>query len=69
MGDRCELSEADGHQASCDSEHCIYWRALSHLGTPVEEGCAIDHYRLIGDEARVKWLLSVKARLERPNDT
>lgn len=69
LGERCELVDANGDQDGlCDGAECVYRRALAHLGTPIETGCAIDHYRLLGDETRVKWLLSVKARLERTDD-
>ena len=68
MTDECRLRAANGiHDEQCDGTDCVYWRALSHLGTPVGEGCAIDHYELLGDEKLAKWLLTVKQRLEAAN--
>ena len=65
MSDQCELKAANGvHGERCDGEDCPYWRALSHLGTPIGSGCAIEYYELLGDEKTVKWLLTVKERLE-----
>ena len=65
MSDECELKAANGVRGGrCDGEDCPYWRALSHLGTPIGSGCAIEHYELLGDEKTVKWLLTVKERLE-----
>ena len=65
MGDECELKAALGvHGEPCDGDDCVYWRALSHLGTPIGNGCAIEHYALLGDHETVKWLLTVKERLE-----
>jgi hypothetical protein len=62
---RCVLREANGDpDAECDGANCIYWRALSHLGEPVRNGCAVEHSGAMGDETLMKWLLTVKERLK-----
>jgi hypothetical protein len=67
MSDRCELRKANGlPEQPCDREECVYWRIAGYLGDgETGEGCAIQHYELLGDEAVVQWLLSVKERIER----
>jgi len=62
MSDQCELKAANGvHGERCNGEDCPYWRALSHLGTPIGSGCAIEHYELLGDEETVKERLEAAA--------
>jgi hypothetical protein len=61
---RCILKEANGIKGErCEGVDCIYWRALSHLGQPIGNGCAIEHSDVLGDANLVKWLLTVKERL------
>ena len=66
MGQTCELRAANGLQSQhCEAEVCIFWRVASHVdGTQSGEGCAIQHYELLGDSAVAEWLLSVKERME-----
>lgn len=67
MADRCELKAFHDVHAPCDSEECVYWRAIGHLGVgPETAGCAIQHFGLLGDRGAeiAAWLLSVKERLE-----
>jgi hypothetical protein len=65
MDARCVLREALGiHGEKCDGPDCIYWRALSHLGEPIGDGCAVEHSGILGDETLMKWLLTVKERLK-----
>ena len=61
----CDLREANGeHGANCDGDSCVFWRAIEQIGQEPAEGCAIRHYRLLGDEGVSAWLLSVKKRLD-----
>lgn len=65
MNDSCGLREALGIQGeSCDGPDCIYWRALSHLGLPLQEGCSLEHADVLDDPELLKWLLTVKERIE-----
>lgn len=66
MGERCELRQANGLSVQqCDEERCIFWRVAEHVGgTDGVEGCAIQHYELLGDSEVARWLISVKERLE-----
>lgn len=65
MDDNCSLREALGiADEPCDGPDCIYWRALSHLGVDVQDGCAIEHSDIADDPELLKWLLTVKQRLE-----
>ena len=67
MSEHCELREANGlPEQHCDKEVCIFWRIAEHVGGPESgDGCAIQHYQLMGDEGVAAWLLSVKERLDR----
>jgi hypothetical protein len=67
LSDSCELRAANGiHGQDCDGRECIYWRVVSYIGAEkIEEGCAITHFQLHGDEETAAWLLSVKERIER----
>ena len=66
MSDECELRKANGLPAQfCDSDECIFWRVAEYVGGDAHvDGCAIQHYQLLGDGAVARWLLSVKARIE-----
>jgi hypothetical protein len=66
MGDYCDLRNANGDaDARCDGEACPFWRLVEHVGDPEGSGCAVKHYRLLGDERVAGWLVSVRERLER----
>ena len=60
----CELSATHGVLHECDEEHCLYWRALEHLGSGPADGCAIEHHKLLANDEVSAWLLSVKERVE-----
>ena len=65
MGEKCRLREANGLPATfCDKGACVFWRAVDHLGGEPSEGCAIQHYELLGDSGVADWLMSVKQRIE-----
>ena len=65
MDGNCELRKANGREATlCDEGACVFWRAVDHIGEEPGEGCAIQHYELLGDQGVAAWLLSVKDRLE-----
>jgi len=65
MPDVCRLREANEvHGESCDGSTCVYWRAIEYLGVVQGEGCALQHYELLGDVRMAQWLLSVKERVE-----
>jgi hypothetical protein len=66
MSETCTLREANEIIGEdCNEEGCIFWRAVSHLGEEEGQGCAIQHFQLLGEDEVVKWLLSVKERIER----
>jgi hypothetical protein len=65
MSENCRLREASDLPASlCDEGACVFWRAVDHLGEQDGEGCAIEHYKLLGDKGLTDWLMSVKHRIE-----
>jgi len=65
MGETCRLREANGVSSHlCDSDACVFWRAVTHVGAERAEGCAIQHFELLGDSTIAAWLLSVKDRVE-----
>ena len=65
MDDICDLRVATGEvDALCDGEGCPFWRVIEHVGDAPGVGCAIKHYRLLGDEGVATWLLSVRERLD-----
>jgi len=65
MVDKCSLREANGLPAgACDKEECVFWRAIDHIGQEAGEGCAIQHFELLGQDGIAEWLLSVKDRIE-----
>jgi hypothetical protein len=50
-------------------EECSFWRLVEHVDGRNGSGCAIKHFRLLGNDELAAWLLSVKERtdrLERP---
>lgn len=66
MDDICRLRSAMGDSPyPCDKGSCMFWRVVDHLGVETAEGCAIQHYELLGDHDLASWLLSVKERIER----
>jgi len=69
VSENCELKAAHGvYGEPCAGATCLFWRAAGHLGDVQCEGCAIQHYELLGDTGIVAWLLSVKQRVERSPD-
>ena len=66
MGDDiCKLRATKNVIQHCDEGECVFWRALDHLGfDETNEGCAIQHFELLGNDALVEWLLSVKERVD-----
>ena len=61
----CRLHATKNVIRHCDEAECVFWRALDHLGyQETGEGCAIQHFELLGDDALVAWLLSVKERVD-----
>jgi hypothetical protein len=42
----------------------MYWRLVDHLGHGEVDGCAIEHFEMLGDEKLVDWLISVKSRVD-----
>jgi hypothetical protein len=66
MNDTCRLRSTSGESPSpCDGGACVFWRALHHVGAETADGCAIQHFELLGDHELTAWLLSVKERIER----
>jgi len=65
MGETCKLGEANGLPSQlCDNDACVFWRAVTHVGAEQAEGCAIQHFEMLGDANFAEWLLSVKDRVE-----
>jgi hypothetical protein len=65
MSEVCELRAANGEpEVHCEGGACVFWRVVGHVGQGVGAGCAIQHYKLLGEEGVAAWLLSVKERLE-----
>ena len=65
MGDRCKLREENGlPDELCDRQECVFWRAVDHIGEAPGEGCALEHFELLGRDGVATWLLSVKDRIE-----
>jgi len=63
--DICRLHRTKNIIRHCDEAKCVFWRALDHLGYEDDgEGCAIQHFELLGNEPLVAWLLSVKERVD-----
>ncbi len=64
----CLLHEANGLEAWCTREKCIYWRLLDAQDIEVSnsEACGLQHFGIIGkiDSKTAKWLLNMKNRLE-----
>lgn len=63
----CKLRAAQGVLGvECDGERCIFWRIAEHVGLEAPaNGCALQHFDLVnGDDTRVRWLASVKARVD-----
>jgi hypothetical protein len=66
VGEICRLREANGiTDRHCDSEVCVFWRAVDQLGEPTGTGCAVQHYEMLGEEGMAAWLLSVRERVVR----
>jgi len=66
MPDECDLRTANGEPGvTCDEEACPFWRVVEHVEGATGNGCAIKHFRLLGDEKLAEWLLSVKERVEK----
>ena len=67
MRDICTLRKENGlPDEDCDREACVFWRAVGHLGEERGEGCAIEHFKMLGRDGIAEWLLSVKERLNSP---
>jgi hypothetical protein len=63
--DNCKLLETRGFVRHCEGPDCVFWRVIDHVGhSEPAEGCAIEHFELLGDVALVDWLVSVKDRVE-----
>ena len=64
---RCELDAANGVEAHCQEEECVFWRVTGHLDlVETASGCAIQYFELLGesgDEVAL-WLRSVRDRLD-----
>jgi hypothetical protein len=62
--DLCKLHMTRGAERHCDGTSCMYWRLVDHLGHGEVDGCAIEHFEMLGDEKLVDWLISVKSRVD-----
>jgi hypothetical protein len=66
--ERCRLQEANGIEAWCTRDKCIYWRLLEAQEVDVsnEQGCGLKHFGVFErlDKEMAQWLLTMKRRLE-----
>jgi hypothetical protein len=66
--DKCLLHEANGLNAWCTRESCIYWRMLKSqdIDDDNEVGCGLQHYNMLQNLSpeMAEWLLTIKRRLE-----
>ncbi|MHB9053149.1 MAG: hypothetical protein ACYC5F_04060 [Thermoleophilia bacterium] len=66
--ERCHLHAANGIDAWCTRERCIYWRLLESQDVDASnvKGCGLQHYQVIESVTpeMAEWLLSMKKRLE-----
>lgn len=64
----CHLHKAQGLEAWCTRERCIYWRLLEAQDMKLsnKQGCGLRHHKVIKDlqPEMAKWLLAMKKRLE-----
>ena len=66
--EKCRLHLANGIEAWCTRNSCIYWRLLETQEIDIgnEVGCGLQHFKIIEDLSpeMAKWLLAMKKRLE-----
>ncbi len=66
--ERCHLHRAQGLEAWCTRESCIYWRLLESQDYEPsnEDACGLQHYNIIDNVSpeMAAWLLQMKKRLE-----
>ncbi|MHB1055933.1 MAG: hypothetical protein ACYC6B_02735 [Thermoleophilia bacterium] len=66
--EKCRLHQAQGLEAWCSRESCIYWRLLESQDVVAsnEKGCGLQHFGVIEDltPEMAAWLLNMKKRLE-----
>lgn len=64
----CRLHKAQGLEAWCSRDKCIYWRLIDSqdLEMSNEHGCGLQFYEMLDRLSREKaeWLLKMKKRLE-----
>lgn len=64
----CRLHEAQGLEAWCSRDKCIYWRLLEvhDLEMSNEQGCGLQFYEMMEGLSpdMADWLLKMKKRLE-----
>lgn len=65
--DECQLYSANGLEAWCTCESCIYWRLLEPQDIESgRKGCGLQHYGIVDNITpdMARWLLEMKKRLE-----
>lgn len=64
----CRLQQANGIEAWCSRDRCIYWRLLEVQDIEIssEHGCGLEYYKLVEglSPEMADWLLKMKKRLE-----
>lgn len=64
----CKLHKAQGMEAWCSRDKCIYWRLLEvqDLEVSNEQGCGLQFYEMLEGltPEMADWLLKMKNRLE-----
>jgi hypothetical protein len=66
--EKCHLNAANGIEAWCTRDKCIYWRLMEaqDADAPTSCGCGLQHYGFLKDVTpeMASWLLAMKKRLE-----
>lgn len=64
----CRLHEAQGLEAWCSRDKCIYWRLIDSQDLEIsnEKGCGLQFYEMLDtlSPEMAEWLLKMKKRLE-----
>ncbi|MBI5870583.1 MAG: hypothetical protein HZB44_06455 [Actinobacteria bacterium] len=64
----CRLHKAQGLEAWCSRDKCIYWRLIESqdLDMSNEQGCGLQFYQMLDtlSPEMAEWLLKMKNRLE-----
>ncbi|RJQ45352.1 MAG: hypothetical protein C4534_04690 [Gaiellales bacterium] len=66
--EKCQLHKANGLEAWCTRDECIYWRLIDAQdeGISNREACGLQHFGILErlEPDMAEWLLQVKKQLE-----